>query len=101
MRNLLCYDVAVRYIHSLPEDSMYKCKRYGCTKTAQTRSGLRCPRCDTAEAQEAGTQVIYSTPPASFETAEVSSSGVGDSGSSSGYSGGGGDFGGGGASGDY
>jgi len=80
---------------------MYKCKRHGCNKTAKTRDGLRCFRCDTAEAQEAGMQVIYSTPPASFETVEVNSSGSSDSGSSSGYSGGGGDFGGGGASGDY
>ena len=77
---------------------MYKCKRHGCGKTAQTRSGLRCLRCDTAEAQEAGTQVIYSSPPASFETVEISNS---YSGSDSGYSGDGGDFGGGGASGDY
>jgi len=84
---------------------MYKCKRHGCNKTAKTRDGLRCFLCDTAEAQEAGTQVIYSTPPASFETVEISNSGSSDSSSSdsgsSGYSGGGGDFGGGGASGDY
>jgi len=74
----------------------YKCKR--CGKTATYRSGLKCYKCDTQEAQAAGfDSPVYSSLPSYSDTTDTSSG----SSSDSGYSGGGGDFGGGGASGDY
>ena len=69
----------------------YKCKR--CGKTSITQKGLHCFRCDHEEAQQAGTTVIYSTPPCYNEITEIKTEP-----DSSSFTGGGGSFGGGGVS---
>jgi uncharacterized membrane protein YgcG len=73
---------------------IYKCKR--CGKTALTKRGLHCERCDLQDAQTAGVSVIYPTPPGYSDIAETK-----EAQESSSFFGGGGDYGGGGASSDY
>lgn len=48
---------------------MYQCKR--CSKTSQFRSGLHCECCDPIEAQMAGKQLMYPTPPGPDEIREI------------------------------
>lgn len=78
----------------------YKCSRSGCNKTAASRAGLKCQRCDPHEARAVGVTPIYDQPPG-YSQSLVTGSNAEPESSCKVDSGGGGDFGGGGASGDF